>query len=174
MFTELLPLLAGRTLVLTVAQMDRGLIRVNVIPKCLKENDSSEKALTTPLSVTGTAADLDRDLPAQLTGFASAMLQTGSTLAQIQETHRAAIKEIEAENRKALESKRKTSGSKAPPQAESAAAVSAPVFKDGKPVFGSKYAAQPASLFDGPPTEASAQVKPSTSDDEPVSDDTPE
>lgn len=174
MFTELLPLLAGRTLVLTVAQMDHGLIRVNVIPKCLKENDSSEKALTTPLSVTGTAADLDRDLPAQLTGLASSMLQTGSTLAQIQETHRAAIKEIEAENKKALESKRKTSGSKTPPQAESAAAVSAPVFKDGKPVFGTRYAAQPASLFDGSPTEASTQVKPSTSDDEPVSDDTPE
>ena len=138
MFTELSPLLAGRTLVLTVAQIDNGLIRLNVIPKRQKENDSGEKALTTPLSVTGTAADLDRDLPAQLSGYASSMLQTGSTLAQVQTTHRAAFKEIETENRKTLESKRKSAVSKTPPKPEAATAVSEPVFKDGKPVFGTK------------------------------------
>jgi hypothetical protein len=82
------------------------------------------------------AADLDRELPGQLIGFARSILETGSNLAQIQEAHRAAIKEIEAETRKAFESKRKTASSKTPPQAEPAASVSAPMFKDGKPVFG--------------------------------------
>lgn len=41
MFTELEPLLAERALVLTVSVVSGGTLRVNVIPKCLKENDEA-------------------------------------------------------------------------------------------------------------------------------------
>jgi PRTRC genetic system protein E len=108
MFTELESLLADRTLLLTLSAVPGGAIRVNVIPKCRNENDAAEKALATPLSVTGTAAELDRDFPAQLTGYVQSILETDSTLNQIREAHKAALKELEAENKKALDSKRKT------------------------------------------------------------------
>jgi len=174
MFTELLPLLADRTLVLTIARIDDGLIRLNIIPKCKpsKENDSAEKALSTPLSITGSAADLDRDLPAQLTGFASSIAQTGSNLAQVEEAHRAAIKAVETENKTKLDSKRKVSGGKTAIKTESAAPApdTGPVFQDGKPVFGTKYSvAQPANLFDASP-EASTDSGPANSEGELTTD----
>jgi PRTRC genetic system protein E len=56
MFVELEPLLAERTLILTLSAGANGAIRLNVIPKCRKENDQTEAALATPLSMTGTAA----------------------------------------------------------------------------------------------------------------------
>jgi PRTRC genetic system protein E len=114
MFTELEPLLADRTLLLTLSAVPGGAIRVNVVPKCRNENDAAEKALATPLSVTGTAAELDRDFPAQLTGYVQSILETDSTLNQIREGHKAAVKELEAENKKALDAKRKTNTSSKP------------------------------------------------------------
>ena len=158
MFTELLPLLADRTLILTIARIDDDLIRVNVLPKALKENDSAERALTTPLSMTGCAADLDRELSAQLSNFTASFLETRSTLAQLQETHRAALKEVEAENKKTFDSKRKTGSPKTPAQTEDPANTTGPVFKDGKPVFGTKQPTrETASLFDAPCTAASSR-----------------
>ena len=160
MFTELLPLLKGRTLLLTIAQMENGLIRLNIIPKCLKESDPVEKALTTPLSVTGSAADLDRELSMQLSGFTTSILGTGSTLAQVQEAHRAAIKDIEAENKRALDNKRKTPGSKPTETAQPPTPDPGPIFPEGKPVFGSKHSTpQPVSLFEEPAALAPVQEK---------------
>ncbi|MGH9622441.1 MAG: PRTRC system protein E [Bryobacteraceae bacterium] len=149
MFIELEPLLADRTLVLTVSRIDRHAIRVNVIPKARRENDEAEKAIATPLSITGSAAELDRELAVQLAGYTEAILQTGSTLQQVQEVHKAALKEIEAENKKALDAKRKISGAKAPPKAEDNVAPA----KDGQPVSEAKPrppAAVTTSLFDDP------------------------
>jgi len=138
MFSELLPLLAERTLFLTVARVDDAHIRINVIPKRLKENDTGESALTTPLSITGTAEELDRDLPVQLSGFVESLTQTSSNLAQLQEIHKSAVKAVEAENKKNLDSKRKVGTSQTPSKDEKP--TTGPVFKDGKPVFGSKNA----------------------------------
>ena len=121
MFVELEPILAERTLVLTVSTVSAvpgGAIRMNVIPKCLKENDTAEKALTTPLSITGTAAELDRELPAQLTNYTKTVLETSSTLRQVREAHQSAVKDVEAENKKAFDAKRKGAGSKAPAKSE--------------------------------------------------------
>ncbi len=48
MFVELMPLLAGHTVMITVAREDEKTLRVNVIPKKAKEDEN--RALTTPLS----------------------------------------------------------------------------------------------------------------------------
>jgi PRTRC genetic system protein E len=138
MFSELLPLLTERTLFLTVARVDDSTVRVNVIPKRLKENDTGENALTTPLSITGTAEELGRELSVQLSGFVESLTQTSSNLAQLQEIHKSAVKAVEAENKKNLDSKRKVGTSQTPSKDEKPA--TGPVFKDGKPVFGSKNA----------------------------------
>ena len=50
MFVELMPLLAGRTLLITVAKVDDKTIRVNVIPALVKADDNP--ALSTPLTYT--------------------------------------------------------------------------------------------------------------------------
>ncbi len=166
MFSELLPLLADRTLFLTVARMDESHIRVNVIPKRLKENDTGEDALTTPLSITGAAEELDRDLPAQLTGFVESLMQTSSNLTQLQEIHKSAVKAIETENKKALDSKRKAGATQTPSKDEKPAP--GPVFKDGKPVFGSKTGqiTETKGLFDAvPPTSSSTNGRDTTTED---------
>ena len=147
MFTELEPLLASRTLVLTLSAVSSGIIRVNIIPKCLKENDTGEKALTTPLSITGTAANLDRELPAQLTSYTQSILETSSTLTLVRETHQAAVKELEAENKKTLDAKRKmVTGSQSP--------ANKPAAKEEKKPAETRSAAPMTSLFDDPPAAA--------------------
>lgn len=148
MFTELEPLLADRTLLLTLSAAPGGAIRVNVIPKCRNETDGAEKALATPLSVTGTAAELDREFPAQLTGYAQSILETNSTLNQIREAHKAAVKELEAENKKALDAKRKTNTSSKPVTKPD---DQADAKDDTKKVTESKVSCPVVSLFDEPP-----------------------
>ncbi len=153
MFAELASLLADRTLVLTVSAAPGGTIRLNIIPKSLKENDTAEKALTTPLSITGTAAELDRELPAQLASYTQTVLETSSTLRQVREAHQAAVKELEAENKKALDAKRKTSAAKPTSKPEDK--------EDQKPTETKPAAAAPASLFDDPlPENATTSTSP--------------
>ena len=148
MFTELAPLLADRTLLLTLSAAPGGIIRVNVIPKSRNETDAAEKALATPLSVTGTAADLDRDFPAQLTGYTQSILETDCTLNQIREAHQAAVKELEAENKKALDAKRKINSISKP---AAKADEKADAKDDGKKAAESKIPSPVVSLFDDPP-----------------------
>jgi PRTRC genetic system protein E len=155
MFTELEPLLADRTLVLTISGIGKNVLRVNVIPKSQKQSDAAEKAMATPLSFTGTAADLDRELPAQLVGYTNSLLETGSTLQQVQEAHKAALREIEAENKKAQDNKRKVVGGKTPAKAEQKSTRAA---EDAKPGLEGKPATVPiASLFDDPIVETANQ-----------------
>jgi PRTRC genetic system protein E len=150
MFAELAPLLKERTLMLTVARIDEVRIQVNVIPKSHKEHDQTEAALATPLSLTGTAEELDRDLAAQLKSFVATVVRTGSNLKEIEEAHNTAIKEIEAKNKEALDKKRKASGG-AKAAADEKAKLPGPVVKDGKPVFGTKNGpSETGSLFDAP------------------------
>ena len=67
MFVELMPILAGRTLLITVAKVDDQTLRVNVIPAQAKENP----ALTTPLTYTGLREELDGELGKHLAGLGS-------------------------------------------------------------------------------------------------------
>jgi PRTRC genetic system protein E len=135
MFRELMPILDGRTLMLTLSRVDDVTIRVCVIPKRVKE-DAGENALCTPLTVTGTVDELDRDFAEQLNSYTSAVVKLGSNLAEVEATHRAAMKAVEEEKKKDLDRKRaKGNGSK--PSAEPELKPG-PVIKDGKPVFGTK------------------------------------
>jgi hypothetical protein len=60
-FTELMPLLRQRAVMITISDVGDGLLRVNIIPRKLVEGSSDENAaLTTPLSITGKADELDR------------------------------------------------------------------------------------------------------------------
>ena len=151
MFRELMPILEGRTVMLTLARVDDVTVRVCIIPKRIKE-DAGENALCTPLTVTATVDELDRDFVAQLNAYTSAVVKLGSNLAEIETAHRAAVKAVEEEKKKDLDRKRgKASSSKSAQEPEQ---KPGPVIKDGKPVFGTRDgsdASPSLTLFDAAP-----------------------
>ena len=89
MFVELMPLLKQRTLLITVAHIEEKL-KLNVIPVITKEGE--DEALTTPLSYTGTAEELDRELGQHLASYVDSHLALGSTLAEAKAEMDAAAK----------------------------------------------------------------------------------
>jgi PRTRC genetic system protein E len=110
-FVELMPLLAGRTVMITAARVDDLTLRVNVIPTKRSEDENS--ALTTPLSYTGTPAELDQELGQQITGYVESHQQLGSTLAQAKAEMDAAAKAAQEEaKRKAAERNKRAAESK--------------------------------------------------------------
>jgi PRTRC genetic system protein E len=88
-FIELMPLLKERTLLITVARVDEK-VKVNVIPAKVKEGE--DHALTTPLSFTGSAEELDSELGRHLASYVDSHLALGSTLAEAKAEMDAAAK----------------------------------------------------------------------------------
>jgi PRTRC genetic system protein E len=140
MFKELVPILRNRAVLMTATALDDDQIRVNVVPKKMKDGDHD--ALTTPLSVTGTAEELDAQLAATLVGYVASHLQMKNALEKAKADMDTATKAAQAEAR----AKAKTPASKTPAKVEPApAAVAAQSPEPAKPV-----PAKPASLFDVP------------------------
>jgi PRTRC genetic system protein E len=145
MFKELAPYLRQRAVLLTVTHIEEDQIRVNVIPQKLKDGENA--ALTTPLTVTGTAEELDRELPATLVNFVSSHLELRNTLDRAKAEMDAAAKTAQAEAR----SKTKAQAKREPP-------------KPDPGVFETPKLAQPvkaetpktASLFDAPAAPSAA------------------
>lgn len=98
MFVELMPLLAGRTVMITVARENEKTVRLHIIPKKVKEDENP--ALSTPLSYTGTPEELDRELGKHLASYVECHAQLGSTLAQAKAEMEAAAKAAQEEARK--------------------------------------------------------------------------
>jgi PRTRC genetic system protein E len=148
MFQQLVPLLRQRSVLLTVTSLEEDQIRVNVLPKKLA--DSENAALTTPMSFTGTAAELDAQLPDAIVSFVASHLELKNTLDRAKEEMAAAAKAAQDEAR----NKSKT--------AKKAAPVTAPVKKDEQ-----IPAEQPTApgLFDVPAPVA-ARATPAESDEE--------
>jgi PRTRC genetic system protein E len=94
MFVELMPILAGRTVLITVAKVDDKTLRVNVIPHG-KADDNP--ALSTPLTYTGPPDELDAELGKHLAGYVQTHQQTASTLAEAKATMEAAAKAAQDE-----------------------------------------------------------------------------
>jgi PRTRC genetic system protein E len=153
MFKELAPYLRQRAVLLTVTHLEDDQIRVNVIPQKIK--DSENAALTTPLTVTGSAEELDRDLPATLVSFVGAHLGLRNTLDRVKEEMDAAAKAAQTEAR----SKSKAATTKPAPKPEVKAAEAPKPTPQASP-----EPVKAASLFDTP-TRAAVPA-PDTDDDE--------
>ena len=123
MFVELMPLLAGRTVLITVAKVDDKTLRVNVIPHG-KADDNP--ALTTPLTYTGSPEELDAELGKHLAGYVQTHQQTASTLAEAKATMEAAAKAAQEEAKRKAEERRKAS-KKSPVAAPASSAPAEPV-----------------------------------------------
>jgi PRTRC genetic system protein E len=82
LFTQLEPLLAHRAVLITVSKLDGDQLQVNICPRQLKEGENP--TLTVPLCVTGTAAELDTELVAQISRFVASHIGLNSNLATIE------------------------------------------------------------------------------------------
>ena len=105
MFTELMPLLASRTVLITVAKLDDKTLRVNVIPTQAKPDENP--ALTTPLTFTGPPEELDAELGRHLVGYVYTHQQTASTLAEAKATMEAAAKAAQEESKRKADERKK-------------------------------------------------------------------
>ena len=117
MFVELMPLLKDRTLLITVARVDEKL-KVNVIPARVNEGD--DHALTTPLSFTGSAEELDSELGGHLASYVDSHLALGNTLAEARAEMDAAAK---AARQKVKPTQQTPKPDQAAPKQETAAAT---------------------------------------------------
>jgi PRTRC genetic system protein E len=104
MFVELMPLLADRTVLITVAKLDDKALRVNVIPHG-KADDNP--ALSTPLTYTGPPEELDAELGKHLAEYVQTHAQTASTLAEAKATMEAAAKAAQEEAKRKADERRK-------------------------------------------------------------------
>jgi PRTRC genetic system protein E len=105
MFKELVPLLRHRSVLFTVAHIDEDQLRVNIIPK--KTSDSENNALTTPMSFTGTAEELDAQLPDAIVSFVGSHLELKNTLVRAKEEMDAAAKAAQEEARNKTKNSKK-------------------------------------------------------------------
>jgi PRTRC genetic system protein E len=175
MFKELAPLLRQRSVLLSLTRLEDDTIRVNVFPKKLA--DGENEALTTPLSVTGTAEELDAQLPSALTEYVGLNLGLSSTLETVKEQVAAAAKAAkdDARSKTAKPAAGKTEPAKSGAASTSAAKPQSAQHEDRKtpaavvkPAVPNKAAPlQTASLFDfGAPAPAPA----ASSDSDDVND----
>jgi PRTRC genetic system protein E len=98
MFKELAPLVRHRAVLFTITHIEDDQFRVNVIPKKITDGDND--ALTTPVSITGTVEDLDRELPQTLLHFVSSHLELKNSLERAKAEMEEASKTARAEARK--------------------------------------------------------------------------
>jgi PRTRC genetic system protein E len=99
LFQGLAPLLANRTVILTVSANDTGQVTLNVIPKKVKEDESD--ALTTALCITASPDELDRDLPSQLREFTNVHAKAACNIQRVKDELAAAEKAERAKKAKA-------------------------------------------------------------------------
>jgi PRTRC genetic system protein E len=125
-----MPLLAGRTVLITVAKVDDKTLRVNVIPHGKADENP---ALTTPLTYTGPPEELDAELGKHLAGYVQTHQQAASTLAEAKATLEAAAKAAQEEAKRKAEERKKVT-QKAPATATTAEPASSAPSTPGEPV----------------------------------------
>lgn len=118
MFTELKKLIAKRSLTITVAVLDNEQIRVNVVPHARPEDKKVNeqisyshknevasvpaeaiKALTTPISITGTAEEVDEKLPGILLQYVDSHVQLQNSFNRASNEIAEAVKAIDERNK---------------------------------------------------------------------------
>lgn len=159
MFTELGELLDNRAITFLVSSLGGGQIQVHVVPVKLK--DDTNDALTTPLSVTGTAAELDAELPAAIRDYVESHKSFRSTLEDAKQTLADAAKtEKEAAAAKQKDANKKKAEATGKPEKPEPPATG---LLFGEPVPDAKAKVKP--------TKAAPAAEPETEEEEGESED---
>ncbi|MEB2363615.1 MAG: PRTRC system protein E [Bryobacterales bacterium] len=98
LFSQLQPLLAHRAVLITVSKLEGDQLQVNICPRQLKQGENT--ALTIPLCVTGTAAELDAQIVSQISSFVASQVGLNTNLAAIEKEIAKAEKAAREEARK--------------------------------------------------------------------------
>jgi PRTRC genetic system protein E len=127
LFTQLQPLLAHRAVLITISKLDGDQLQVNICPRQLKEGENV--ALTIPLCVTGTAAELDADLISQISGFVASHVGLNTNLGAIEKE----IAEAEKAAREEAKKKQKVVGNGGKKAADTTSATEPPAPSKSTP-----------------------------------------
>ena len=114
LFRGLAPMLTNRTVMMTIAAAANGCLTVSIIPK--KNTDDENDVLTTPLCATGTAEELDCELPRQICEFVEVHTATASNIEQIKQELAAAEKTADEARKEKLKGKKPPADKPAIPQ----------------------------------------------------------
>lgn len=185
MFKELQPLLAKRSLTITVAALNGDEIRVNVIPHSRPEDtrvneqikyshkdevaaipEAAVKALTTPISLTGTAEEIDAKLSDVLLQFVESHSGLQATFDRACTEISDAVKAIDERNKN--KSKAKTAGAKTeqkdnpktkPEDGKAKTEETLPLWWTDKSVAPPGVAAQQSAISQAVPATGSTDVQ---------------
>ena len=127
LFTQLEPLLAHRAVLITISKLEADQLQVNICPRQLKESENS--ALTIPLSVTGTAGELDADLVARISSFVASHVGLNTNLAEIEKE----IAEAEKASREEAKKKHKVVGNGSKRATDSTSSMPVPALSKPEP-----------------------------------------
>lgn len=97
MFSELMPMAAQRTILITISRLDEQTLCVNFVPKV---NGTENGALATPLCLKGTPAELDQHLVDQVRSYVAHHAAMASDLEEARREMDEAAKEARGDARK--------------------------------------------------------------------------
>jgi PRTRC genetic system protein E len=112
MFKELAPLLTERSLILTVTAGEGDQVHVTITPQLGKEDS---KALSQPLSVSGTAEELDASLAENLVAYTAEIMTFDRSLKLVKSGMDASLAEVKAESDKRIAEAKKNGKSTTKP-----------------------------------------------------------
>lgn len=177
MFTELKQLLAMRSLTITVAAIDRDHIRVNVVPHARPEDkklneqisyshrnevtpvpEEAIKALTTPISITGTAEEIDANLASILANYVESHVGLHNSLDRAGSEIAAAVKAIGERNKAKTKDKQLKKDDQDKNEEKPRKDESLPLWWTD-PAAAAPGVSQPASTSDIRSDDASGEIK---------------
>jgi PRTRC genetic system protein E len=134
---------------LTVTSLEEDQIRVNILPKKLADGENA--ALTTPMNFTGTAAELDAQLPDAIVSFVASHLELKNTLDRAKEEMAAAAKAAQDDARNKSKTAKKTAPAAEPAKKDEQTTAKPPTAR---------------GLFDVPSPVGARSTPPADSDEE--------
>ena len=105
MFKELSPLLAKRSLILTLSSVGDDRVRVTITPRPIGKDEARE--LSQPFAVEGTAPELDNELSKAIVSYTAEHMTLERSLEQVKASMEAALKDAREEAGKKVAEARK-------------------------------------------------------------------
>ena len=146
MFKELSPLLAKRSLILTLSSVGDDRVRVTITPRPIGKDEARE--LSQPFAVEGTAPELDNELSKAIVSYTAEHITLERSLEQVKASMEAALKDAREEAGKKVAEARKGLKNGAVKTEPTKPEVKKPEVK--KPEAASLFDAPEASSANGP------------------------
>lgn len=156
MFVELLPLLAKRSLAITMCATSATDVHLTIQPRPAGKADKDEK-IPDPYVASGPAADVDEKFVTEIAGYTKTVLAFYSSLDEVKASTDATLKEVKDEAAKKVAEAKKTGKVGG---TSGASAVNAKVAAAVKPE--PAKAPEPPSLFDAIPAQAAVATEAAT------------